>query len=349
MRMKKVVVIGHMDWVGNDMIGAVVKARNIYEQLGNEFGTDQVESVDIYNWKKKKIKTMLSIGTAFIKSKNIVLVCSDTSKILMKLFSALKNVFSNSIYYCVVGGDVAELLQSNPERIPTLKCIDDFFVETEDCVAGLKALGIENAVLLRNFKCIDAVKTIKPYTNKVIKLCTFSRVTEQKGIGDAAAVVEQLNQEILDIQCELDVYGAIDPEYKEKFENLLNENEHSHYCGMVDANSSVDILKDYYCLLFPTKYQTEGIPGTIIDGFAAALPVICSNWIRCRQVVTDGVDGIVYPFGNVEALKDSIKFAIENPKSLEKLRVGALNSFQKYRPEVAVAPLVEAIKQETEN
>lgn len=347
--MKKTIVIGHMDWMGNDMIGAVVKARNIYEQLSNEFGVDQVQNVDIYNWKKKKFKTMLAIGTAFIKSKNIVLVCSDTSKMLMRLFSILKKIFSNSIYYCVVGGDVAELLQSNPERIPRLKCIDCFFVETEDCVSGLRNLGIENTVLLRNFKCIDAIKKIKPYTNKEIKLCTFSRVTEQKGIGDAITVVEQLNQENPDIQCELDIYGAIDPEYKNKFESILKENKHSHYCGIVDANSSVEILKDYYCLLFPTKYQTEGIPGTIIDGFAAALPVICSNWIRCRQIVSDGVDGIIYPFGDSEALKSSIKFAVENPKILEKLRLGALESFQEYRPEVAVTPLVKAIKQETEN
>ena len=35
--MKKVVVIGHMDWQGNNMIGAVVKARNIYEKLQDEF------------------------------------------------------------------------------------------------------------------------------------------------------------------------------------------------------------------------------------------------------------------------------------------------------------------------
>ena len=47
--MQKIVVIGHMDWVGNDMIGAVVKVRDIYEQLGNKFGKEQVGNVDIYN------------------------------------------------------------------------------------------------------------------------------------------------------------------------------------------------------------------------------------------------------------------------------------------------------------
>lgn len=343
--MQEVIVIGHMDWTGNDMIGAVVKARNIYVQLGNEFGISQVEAIDIYDWKKKKVKTFFSIVAAFKKSKNIVLVCSDTSKVLMKLFTILKKVFLNSLYYCVVGGDIAELLQANPERIPTLECIDGFFVETNDCVAGLRALGIENVSLLRNFKCIDDVGRITDYKDEVIRFCTFSRVTKQKGIGDAMLAIEQLNQDNSNICCELDIYGVIDSEYKNEFEDLLNNNPHSHYCGVVDSNSSVKVLKNYYCLLFPTRYQTEGIPGTIIDGFAAALPVICSDWSRCRQIVSNGIDGIIYPFGDVKALKDSIKYAIQNPEYIESLKKGALASFQKYRPEVAVAPLVKAIKE----
>ena len=343
--MKKIVVIGHMDWAGNDMIGAVVKARNIYAQLVDEFGNDQVGNVDIYNWKNRKVRTLLSIAMAFKENRNVVLVCSDTSIALMKLFLILKKMFSNIIYYCVVGGDIVEILQRNPERLLTLGCIDNFYVETEDCVTGLEALGIKNAYLMRNFKCISAIDRIKPYNDKTIRFCTFSRVTKQKGIGEAILAVEQLNQEVPNVSCELDVYGTVDPEYKDEFEYLLKTNLHSHYRGIADSNSSVDILKNYYCLLFPTKYQSEGIPGTIIDGFAAALPVICSDWPRCRQIVSDCVDGIVFPFGDAMALKNSMKYAIQNPEVVEHLRIGALASFKKYQPEIAIAPLVKAIRQ----
>ena len=106
----------------------------------------------------------------------------------------------------------------------------------------------------------------------------------------------------------------------------LRTHRHSHYCGVVDSKDSVGVLKKYYCLLFPTLFQTEGIPGTIIDGFAAALPVICSDWVRCRQIVTDGVDGIVYPFGDAKALENSVKYAVQNPSYVEQLKHGALKS-----------------------
>ena len=114
----------------------------------------------------------------------------------------------------------------------------------------------------------------------------------------------------------------------------------------MDSKDSVGVLKKYYCLLFPTLFQTEGIPGTIIDGFAAALPVICSDWVRCRQIVTDGVDGIVYPFGDAKALENSVKYAVQNPSYVEQLKHGALKSFQKYKPDVAIRPLVDAIGRE---
>lgn len=123
--MKKITVVGHLDWRGNDMIGAVVKARNIYEQLIAEFGDSQLDNVDIYHWKKKKVCTILSIFNAFTKSSDIVLVCSDTSKMLMKFFSILKRIFLNKIHYCVVGGDIAEIWgklrrEFRPWRVSTI-------------------------------------------------------------------------------------------------------------------------------------------------------------------------------------------------------------------------------------
>lgn len=344
--MKKVVVVGHLDWRGNSMIGAVVKARNIYDELKNQLGDKQVDNVDIYNWKSRKGQVIQALLGAFARSKNIVIVCSDTSKPLMQAFSVLKKIFHNKILYCVVGGDIAELLAQNSEQIATLSCIDTFFVETLDCVESLKKLGIRNVELLRNFKCIKPLnqKDIKQRKNEeLLAFCTFSRVIEQKGIGDAVRAISAVNQEYECRICKIDIYGPIDETYEDEFKKLIKNYDCATYCGVIESNKSVETLKRYYCLLFPTKYQTEGIPGTIVDGFAAGLPVICSDWVRCRQIVTDGVNGIVYPFGDEKQLKEKIKFSIEHPDYVERLRTGALNEFEFYRPEIAIQPLLKEI------
>lgn len=343
--MKKVAVIGHLDWAENHMIGAVVKARNILTQLEKQFGSDQVGNVDIYMWRNRKKTVLKGILYAFAHYRNIVLVCSDTSVALMTMFKMLKKVFHNKILYCVVGGNMAELLEDNPKQIGTLSSIDCFFVETQDCVEGMKKIGIDNVQLCRNFKSITPVSEndLKLEVTTPIRFCTFSRVVVEKGITDAINAITEINIDAGNMKCILDIYGSVEPEYKTEFEELLKDNPYVTYKGVVNSEESVHILKDYYCLLFPTKFQTEGIPGTIIDAYAAGIPVICSNWIRCSQIVTDGVNGIVYPFGDYNALVKAIKDSMNSPKMVSRLKRGCLESFELYRAEKAIKPLVDSL------
>lgn len=343
--MRKATVIGHFDWAENHMIGAAVKARNIFFQLEKLYGKEKVGNVDIYLWRQHKCGVLKSIAQAFSCSKNIILVCSDTSVALMQLFKILKFLFKNKILYCAVGGNMAELLKDNHRQIKKLEIIDSFFVETRDCAESMQKIGIENVKICRNFKSIKPISEdeLKMDVTKPVKFCTFSRVVEEKGITDAINAVKQINEEAGKEECCLDVYGSIEPEYKTKFEKLLENNKYATYRGIVDSEKSVQVLKNYYCLLFPTKFQTEGIPGTIIDAFAAGVPVICSNWKRCTQVVTDGENGIIYTFGDYESLLKTMKEAIESPQYIEKLKRGSLNSFDVYCADVAIRPLVNSM------
>jgi glycosyltransferase involved in cell wall biosynthesis len=102
---------------------------------------------------------------------------------------------------------------------------------------------------------------------------------KKKGIEDAVDAVRFVNRRYGKTAFSLDIYGPVDPEENEWFENLKqNFPSEIRYCGCVDANKSVDVVKDYFALLFPTRFFTEGIPGTIIDAYAAGVPVISAKW-----------------------------------------------------------------------
>lgn len=342
--MYKATVIGHFDWQGNNMIGAVVKARNILEQLNKEYG-ESILNVDIYGWRNHKRKIILGIINAFRHSQNIILVISDTSIGLMKLIDLLKKFFHRKVLYCVVGGDIAEKLIGKRVHVNALKSVDMFFVETVDCLEQMHILGLKNTRLLKNFKCIDPIEIKEDYRFKKppFYFCTFSRVIEQKGITDAISAIEEINKLFDECICRLDIYGVLDPTYEDEFNKLMKKNKSCRYCGSVSSEKAVDILKNYYCLLFPTKYQTEGIPGTIIDGFAAGLPVICSNWKRCNQIVSDNIDGFVYPFGSYQGLIEKILYAVNNVDVVEIMRKNCIHSFETYRPENAIKVLLQSL------
>ena len=95
---------------------------------------------------------------------------------------------------------------------------------------------------------------------------------------------------------------------QERFPDYVN------YKGLVAYDKSVYILKEYFALLFPTKFYTEGIPGTILDAYAAGLPVISSKWESFEDLIDDGVTGIGYEFYDETGLLNVLSEVAGNPE-----------------------------------
>lgn len=131
-----------------------------------------------------------------------------------------------------------------------------------------------------------------------MKLCTFSRVMREKGIEDAAKAVTTVNAELGYRAFSLDIFGQIDSRQTEWFEDLKKTfPDYIHYVGLVPFDKSVETLKSYYMLLFPTYYEGEGFAGTLIDAYSAGVPVIASDWRYNPEIVNKNV-GYVYNTGN---------------------------------------------------
>lgn len=347
MNKRLITIVGHFDWQGNNMIGAVIKARNIYYELIKRYSADSVGDIDIYGWKEKKFRILINIIYAFTVSRNIVLVCSNTSIILSKIIEILKRMTKCKVHYCVVGADMPDLLSENKYQIQHLKSIDMFYVETRTCMNRFKELGLVNVKLLLNFKDIEPIdkKNIFLWNDQIYRFCTLSRVTREKGISDAINAICSINKENGTVLCSLDVYGPIDDGYSEEFNNLVDSNKEINYCGIIDSKITVSTICQYYCLIFPTRYTTEGIPGTIIDSFASGKPVICSCWPSCKEIVVDGYNGFIYKFRNSEALKETIEYTIKNRSTVYKASVNALESFKRFQSNTAIISLLEEIRE----
>ena len=101
----------------------------------------------------------------------------------------------------------------------------------------------------------------KPY-----KLCMVSRINFEKGIESAIYVVDRLNKEQNSNIVELEIYGPIQEDYKDRFGQLLKQYNCIKYNGIIDYNKTTEIIKQYYLLLFPTKYYMKDL-GTILDAY----------------------------------------------------------------------------------
>lgn len=103
-----------------------------------------------------------------------------------------------------------------------------------------------------------------------MRLYIFSRILKEKGIEDAIDAVTYINEQNKREIFSLDIYGQIDDAYKEDFMmKQKNFPEYINYGGVIPFGCSTEVLKNYYALLFPTYYESEGFAGTLIDAMVA--------------------------------------------------------------------------------
>ena len=129
----------------------------------------------------------------------------------------------------------------------------------------------------------------------------------EKGIEDAVNAVVSVNTDLGVQAFSLDIYGQVDGAQLEWFESLQTKfPSYIRYDGLVPFDKSVDVLKDYFALLFPTYYEVEGFAGTLIDAYSAGVPVIASDWKYNAELVNENV-GFVYPTEDQRAFVDNLK------------------------------------------
>lgn len=342
--MYKVTVCGHFGGKEKFFDGQTVKTKNIYSALVNEYGEENVSKLDTYGWKKNPFSFFIKCVSKFKNSKNFVILPAHNGiKVFIPLFTWLKRIYKTKVFYVVIGGWLPEKLKNKKELLNKIKKIDKIFVETNIMKTNLDRLNVKNVEVLVNFKNIKPLEINELEFNytKPYKVCTFSRVMQEKGIEDAIEAIKEVNKLSKDELYCLDIYGPIDTAYEKKFEEILrNAPSYIKYKGCIEPDKSVEILKNYYLLLFPTKFYTEGIPGTIIDAFSAGIPVISSRWQNFNEIITEKYDGFGYDFGELSQLVLRLKELSESINVLD-MKKNCLLEAKKYVPNVAIKNLTK--------
>lgn len=343
--MYKICICGHFGGNKKFYDGQTIKTKNIYNALSKEYGEKEILKIDTYNWKKHPIKFLNECIKGHKNSSNtIILPAQNGVKIIIPLFVFLNRFLKRKIFYIVVGGWLPDFLKNRNNLIKKMHKLDKIFVETNKMKRDLEDLEINNTDILVNFKNIRPINIQKLEFDIPYKLCTFSRVMKEKGIEDAINVVKQINEEANKTIYTLDIYGQIDSNYIDKFDMLQKGfPEYIKYKGCIDSNKAVEVISKYFLLLFPTRFKTEGLPGTLIDAYNAGVPVIASNWNSSKEFVEENKTGLIYEFENQEDLKKKIEYAIENKEKIENMRDKCKRFSHMFRPEEAIKPLLNVL------
>ena len=340
----KTVIVGHFGGTEKFLDGQTVKTKIVATELEKNL---IIKKIDTYGGKKGLFKTIFQLFSGIKDSRNFIMLPAHNGiKIFTPLLCILKLLFKKKIHYIVIGGWLADFLQNKKSLKRQLQKFDFIYVETTTMKDALEEQGFTNIVVMpncKNLKILTEAELVYP-KNEPYKFCTFSRVMREKGIEEAIEAVARINEKYNRTVCTLDIYGQVDSTQTKWFDELkMTFPEYVKYIGIVDYDKSVDVLKDYFALLFPTKFYTEGIPGTLIDTYAAGVPVITALWQNSKDVFVEDITGWGYEFENTEMFYSLVKKSIEKTEDFLKMKKTCLEEAEKFMPEKTTEVLIQRL------
>lgn len=343
--MKAICIIGHFGF-GKEMLdGQTVKTKTVTAELERQLGADQIVKIDTHGGARVLPRVILQAYKGFRHCKNIIIFPAQNGiRVFAPLCAVLNRHFHRKLHYVVIGGWLAEFLKEHGRLKKALKQFSGIYVETNTMKQALKRHGLTNTVVMPNFKDIRVLSESElvysegePY-----RLCTFSRVMQEKGIDYAVQAVKAVNASCERAVFKLDIYGQVDANQVQWFEELKSGfTGDIQYCGLVPFDKSAEVLKSYHALLFPTYYEGEGFAGTLLDAMAAGVPVIASDWKYNAEIIIPNKTGILVEAKDQAALNRALECC--NSTDWNQMKRACIEEAKKYTPENVIQVLIKRL------
>ena len=211
------------------------------------------------------------------------------------------------------------------DLIRHLKRLEKFVVLTEEDKASWVELN--NVVAIPNpisFK----VDSVSPLSQK--RVIAVGRYAYQKGFDmllKAWAIVEKNCTE-----WSLSVYGTGDRQPYQYLMNQLNiDKSRCQLCGNTN-----EIQKEYLnSSIFVVSSRFEGLSMAMLEALSCGLPIVSFS-CPCgpRDVITDGMNGVLVPKEDVEGLAKALTNLINSPEQIKKMGENARKRSEDFKLEV---------------
>lgn len=336
--MKRIIFIGPCGGNSVPYHGASFKNSLIVKRL-RELHVP-VEVIDTENWRHDP-KVLWHLARRVIHHHDSNFVVSASRHSAYRLLSFLKAMkVKDPVHYWVIGGRLAEDIQSGQFAAKTLGNLASVVVETNSMKSKLEALGLDNVMVIPNFKELPKFPIIPLAPHPVIRFIFLSRIDEAKGCDLIFKASEILRERGYAGRFSVDFYGRIEKYYEPRFLSQIVKNDNVHYRGFLNMTrpDSYERLAEYDCMLFPSVWESEGFAGTLIDAMVAGLPVIASDWMSISEIVENGFTGLLIHPDDEVSLADAMASVIDGDVNLSKMKEECLRRAPAYNIRTVITP-----------
>lgn len=151
-----------------------------------------------------------------------------------------------------------------------------------------------------------------------VRLAFVGRFTRVKGADVLAAAVEKLAANSTPYELRI----AADPSGDQEIRARLDAK--ASLLGKLPHDQLPDLYRWADALVLPSRFDSFGL--VVLEALACGLPVIVSDRVGAKDFVEHGVNGMIVPSGDVDALADTLTQLARAPETVRAMRSAALAS-----------------------
>lgn len=209
-------------------------------------------------------------------------------------------------------------------RIPRVYAATPISVVSESTKQECIALGLPPSNLHVIYNGIEPTEFPMRVAEKaaVPTVVYFGRLKRYKSVDHVVRAFVRVREVIPDAQLEIIGRGDDLPLLEELVVNL-NLGESVSFRGWVSGEEKIELLSRAHVVVNPSIKEGWGI--TNMEANACGTPVISADVPGLRDSVSNGVSGVLYPYGNIEQLADTITRVLTDAELRMRLSEGAVH------------------------
>lgn len=253
-------------------------------------------------------------------------------------------------FVVLTNGDREAWNLKNCVVIPNFSSIKESHTDLTE-LTDIKTINIANYDNCSNKISVKSVSSVRELNEREKKqIIVLARLMPQKRIDLMIEVWAKLAKKFPDWQVKVLGDGMLKEELERKVERLGVNDSFFMPGGVKDVTSELD-NSDILCLT--SEYEGFGI--VLIEAMLKSIPVMAFEYVGVHDIIENGVDGYVVPFGDVDAYAERLRSLMTSEDLREKFRTRALESVKKFDKERVMNMWVELfnnltqISQKTQN
>lgn len=155
----------------------------------------------------------------------------------------------------------------------------------------------------------------------------FGRLKKYKSVDHLVRAFALVHRQLPDAR--LDILGTGD--FRPELERLVQQlglADRTTFYGYVTDGQKVELMSRAWCMVNPSMKEGWGI--TNIEANACGTPVVSANVPGLRDSVLDGKSGLLYPYGEVDRLAQTLLPVLTDPALRSRLSDGAVAWAQQF-------------------